>query len=247
MWRSSRRCRRWGTSASRGAEHVGVGRARSKTTAMNRPVAARIAHPFSSSTAARPRPAAGRSSRRPDPSRRWRPLAAVAAAAAGVRAIVASIMRRRGLRRALLAIVICVPLLAGGYLLVRRSPLSTVDHVRRQRCPRQPGPGDRSGARGGRPPHEHARRQRRRPAGSGLQLPGRGRRQRPAELSPLASHRRLRAAPGRVGERRRRGHGRRGRRRRARHRPAQLLTAQHRRRLSVLTRPRDAAQGCSRP
>ncbi len=47
-----------------------------------------------------------------------------------MRALVASLLRRPGARRALFALIICVPLLAGCYLLVRRSPLSTVEHVR---------------------------------------------------------------------------------------------------------------------
>ncbi len=57
-------------------------------------------------------------------------MPAISAAAGAVTVVVASVLHRRGLRRALLALVICLPLLAGCYLLVRRSPLSTVEHVR---------------------------------------------------------------------------------------------------------------------
>ena len=87
---------------------------------MDRSVAARIAHPFGSA-AARPRSDAARPAR----SSRLRPLVALSALAGGIGAL----LDRRGLRRALLALVICLPLLAGGYMLVRRSPLSTVEHV----------------------------------------------------------------------------------------------------------------------
>ena len=92
-------------------------------------MAARIARPFGSA-AARPRHTGRRSSRRPEPSSRWRPIAAATAAFAAVWGLIASVLQRRGVRRVLLALIICLPLLAGGYLLIRRSPLSTVEHVR---------------------------------------------------------------------------------------------------------------------
>jgi len=96
---------------------------------MNRPIAARIARPFGA-PAARLRPS------RPPPSSEYRrPRRAAgardrgAAAAGAVTGALAVILARARLRTVLLALLVCIPLLAGGYMLLRHSSLVAVRSV----------------------------------------------------------------------------------------------------------------------
>ena len=71
--------------------------------------------------------APARSSRRPRRSTLPRPAAALAAP---LRAAAALLAAHRRLRLALICALVALPLLAGGWLLLRRSPLVAVEHVR---------------------------------------------------------------------------------------------------------------------
>jgi cell division septal protein FtsQ len=95
---------------------------------MTRPPAARIARPFAPA-GARARPAG---SRRPSAARRARPRGAGAlpgALAGALRSGVSWIGGHALLRRGLIALLICLPLLAGGYLVLRKSSFVEVSSV----------------------------------------------------------------------------------------------------------------------
>ena len=85
---------------------------------------------------------------------RFRPLGAVAGLLHRPRVL---LWRHRPVRLTLLALLIALPLLAGGWLLFRHSSFVAVQRVQITRCARCRGRADRSGPDGGRPTHEHAR------------------------------------------------------------------------------------------
>jgi cell division protein FtsQ len=95
---------------------------------MDRSLAARVARPFGGPSVSRRRGA--RSSTRRVRTLRELPLAGLGALGHGARAPLASIWRRPRGRIALLSLLGCMPLLAGGWLLLRQSPFVSVQQVR---------------------------------------------------------------------------------------------------------------------